>query len=225
MKRKKLRIILKYLKQVVKPRRIILIAILLIGNTYAWFIYSNEVSGGVEAHVRAWNVFFEAGDTTIVDTYNVDITDVYPGMTNFVDTLSIENTGDIAANITYQLLGATIFDTTYVTVEGHGVLGDQADPDDPTSSELEDILANDYPFSITFSLASSRISEYNGITSYVTSLVWPYESGDDEADTYWGKEAYTFRQSNPTSPSITLAVRIFVSQANGSSEVEPSEGD
>ncbi len=216
--KKKLKIILKNLKKVLKPHQIVFLIILLVGNTYAWFVYSNKVSSSIDAHVRAWNVLFQSGETVLSDYYNVNISEVYPGMGNYVDNLTIANESEIAASITYNILEARIFDEEYVTEEGRIDNHEQVQQDDMTSAELETMLATDYPFTITFSLSQANLSEIiNDVTSssiFTVNVQWPFESGDDEEDTYWGNKAYEYATDYPLEPSITLRVKIYVSQSN-----------
>ena len=217
MKKKKLRIILKNLKKILKPHQIVFLIILLVGNTYAWFVYSSKVSTSIDVHVRAWNVLFQSGQTSVSDYFSVSVSSVYPGMTDYTDTLTIENASEVAANITYKILNARIFSDNYVTEEGRIDAGEQIEQDDLTSAQLETKLATDYPFTITFALSSASLSEIiNNATStsnFTVTVHWPYESGDDDADTYWGKEAYTYYSTNPTDPGITLTVKVYVNQS------------
>lgn len=219
MKKKKLKIILKNLRKIIKPHQLIFIIVLLIGNTFAWFVYSSKVSNGIDVHVRSWRVLFHSDESTITDYYDVSIPNVYPGMENFINTLTIENDSEVAANITYQILEARIFDEDYITVEGRMDNNETVMDDDLTSEELENKLLNDYPFSIYFSLSSQTLSEVvdNQISKsyYSVNLQWPFESGDDDADTYWGVKSYEFA-NNPLSPDseIMLKIKIFVNQSN-----------
>ena len=226
MKKKKLQIILKNLKKIIKPHQIIVLIILLAGNTYAWFIYSNRVSNSIDVHVRAWNVLFQSGQTTISDYFYINVPNAYPGMTDYVNTLTIENESEVAADITYEILEARIFDEEYITEEGRRDAGQQVQQDDMTSDDLETLLSTNYPFTITFSLSSetmSQIVENTVSTSlYTVTIHWPYESGDDAADTYWGKKAYTFassyaeESSQSTPPGISLRIKVYVSQSSNS---------
>ena len=216
-KKKKLLIILKNFKKIIKPHQIVFLIILLAGNTYAWFVYSSKVSTSIDVHVRAWNVLFQSGQTSVSDYFNVTVSSVYPGMTDFTDTLTIENASEVAADITYKILEARIFSTTYITEEGRIDAGNPIQQDDMTSAQLETKLANDYPFTITFALSSSSLSEViNNATStsnFTVTVHWPYESGDDDADTYWGKEAYTYYSTYQNTPGITLTVKVYVNQS------------
>jgi len=224
MKKKKLQIILKNFKKIIKPHQIVILIILLAGNTYAWFVYSNRVSNSIDVHVRAWNVLFQSGQTAISDYFYINVPNAYPGMTDYVNTLTIENESEVAANVTYEILEARIFDEEYITEEGRIDSGQQIQQDDLTSDELETILSTNYPFTITFSLSSDTLSEISSnsvsTSNYSVTVHWPYESGDDDLDTYWGKKAYTYAStylsasSQSTPPGISLRIKIFVSQSN-----------
>lgn len=219
MKKKKIKIILKNLKKIVKPYQLIFIIIMLIGNTFAWFVYSNKVSGGINVHVRSWKVLFQSGESTVTDYYSVSIPNVYPGMETFIDTLTIENDSEVAANVSYQILEARIFDEDYITVEGRLDNKETAVEGDLTSLQLEEKLLNDYPFSIYFSLTSQNLSEV--INSQISksyfsvNMDWPFESGNDEADTYWGTRSYNYINNSESPDSeIVLKIKIFVNQSN-----------
>ena len=54
-------------------------------------------------------------------------------------------------------------------------------------------------------------SRYSGSA---LGLTWAYESGDDEADTYWGIQAYNYKEDNPTLPSISLKIKVYITQAS-----------
>ena len=44
---------------------------------------------------------------------------------------------------------------------------------------------------------------------------WPYESGDDEKDTYWGSKAYDYKKSNPNESGIKLRLKVSAVQNTG----------
>ena len=41
------------------------ILLLVVGNTFAWFIYTTKVDNKIDVHVRAWNVLFQAGEQAV----------------------------------------------------------------------------------------------------------------------------------------------------------------
>lgn len=184
--------------------RLFLIAILLASNSFAWFIFSTKVSNSVQAHVRAWNVAFEIGDEETENYVLVEIEEAYPGMTTYNKRVRAANHGEADADLTYEVTSATIFGTTY-TAEGA-----------VTSAQLERMLAENYPFSIQVTLSSPVIRVGDTTQYYNFSMSWPYESGDDEEDTYWGTLAYDYHDAHPTEPSITLEVKIQAIQRSAS---------
>ena len=199
--KKKKSVFLRLLKRV-KPSRLIFLAVLLAVNTYAWFIYVNTVSNSVDVHVKSWKIDFTSGDTPITDYVNVFVDNVYPGMTTYTKSITAYNYSEVAATATYKILSASIMGDEYVTVEGRDETGQTVLETDLTSEELEEQLAEDYPFTITLAITSSSMVAETGSTTYTISIAWPYESGDDELDTEWGTQAYDFKQNHPTSPCI-----------------------
>ena len=209
--KKKKSVFLRLLKRV-KPSRLIFLAVLLAVNTYAWFIYVNTVSNSVDVHVKSWKIDFTSGDTPITDYVNVFVDNVYPGMTTYTKSITAYNYSEVAATATYKILSASIMGDEYVTVEGRDETGQTVLETDLTSEELEEQLAEDYPFTITLAITSSSMVAETGSTTYTISIAWPYESGDDELDTEWGTQAYDFKQNHPTSPCIELVVKIYITQ-------------
>ena len=99
---KKKNVFLKIFKRV-KISHLIFLAILLIANSYAWFIYVNTVSNSVDVHVRSWKITFD-GDEQVVNYINVNVENVYPGMTTFTRDIEANTYGEMSANVTYSIL-------------------------------------------------------------------------------------------------------------------------
>ncbi len=199
-------------RHIIRPSRIILLIVLLAGNTFAWFIYATKINTDVSVHVRAWNVVFESGDTEISNDISIPINNVFPGMEDYEYSITAYNRSEVSASLSYQVLSARIMNQEYVSVEEKRRLGLTINEDDLTSLELEDMLANDFPFSITIDTSSQTISSENGQETFSLSVVWPYESNDDAADTLWGTNAYQYKQSNPDDPSISINIKITITQ-------------
>ena len=200
-------------KRLIKPSRLIVLIVLIASNTFAWFIYATRVSTAVDVHVKGWNVVFEAGDNQVSNQVNIDVDSVYPGMDDYEYTISAFNNSEVAANFTYQILQARVLDDVYITQEQRTALGQQIQQDDLTSAQLETKLATDYPFSITISLSDSVISMGNGQEDFVLAVEWPYESNQDDVDTAWGIAAYEYKEDNPTLPSISLTIKLTITQS------------
>ena len=197
----------------VKISHLLLLAILLVANSYAWFIYVNNVSNKINVHVRAWKVDFE-DDGQTVEEVNVAVDNAYPGMTNYEKEVIAHNYSDLPAVASYKILEANIMGDQYVTVEGKEDTGQEVLGTELTSSQLESKLTNDYPFKFSFNLSDTDLVALTGQTTYSITLNWPYESGDDEADTTWGVRAYNFKQENPDDPCIALKIKIYITQAD-----------
>lgn len=208
--KKNLKILFRALKKTLKLKHLFLLIILLIGNTLAWFIYSKQVNGSVDVHVRSWKVLLKSGDAEI-NYVDVAIDNIYPGMDDFVDEFTIENKGEMDGSISYVLLGARILEDEYYSIEGKNELDIPVEENDMTSLELQEFLQN-YPFHISFDVSSEDIGAQTGIASFTTSVDWPYESGDDVLDTEWGVAAYEYMHENPTEPCIKLSLKIYITQ-------------
>ena len=186
--------------KIIKRLRYFLIfgIILLSINAYAWFVYITKVDTSITARVRSWNVMFQAHDTNIVSEVIFSVGDIYPGMTDFSDFATIINNGETIGNLSFTIKEVQIFENVY-------------SENDYTTEELVDLLANNYPFKIDVGLTNNTISP--GHTEYFNvDITWPYESGDDELDTYWGNVAYTYTNATNSRTSISITAEIRVSQ-------------
>ena len=194
----------------------IILAVLLLANSYAWFIFINNVSNSVDVHVRAWKIDFDDGTSPVTETVDIVVNDVYPGMTTYEKPINAHNYSDVPANVEYKVLEARILEDMYITVEGRADRGETALSTDLTSAELVTMLETQFPFQIEFDMSGSTIAAGNGVATYTISVSWAYESGDDELDTLWGTRAYNYKQSYPNNACISLRVKIYITQAQQS---------
>ena len=200
------------IKKVIKPKIIVLI-ILLTSNTFAWFIYATKVQNEMSAHVGAWDILFESGDSPIVDYINVSIDNMYPGMEDFHYELKAYNKSEVGASLTYTLLSADIMGDVYYTKEGRNEANEEVTETDLTSEELIKVLKDNYPFKFDFSVSSSNLDADIGEAFYYIDANWPFESGNDELDTKWGIKASEYKKQHPDKPSIILKIKIYISQS------------
>ncbi len=201
------------IKKVIKPKNIIVLIILLTSNTFAWFIYATKVQNEMSAHVGAWDILFEAGDSPIVDYINVSIDNMYPGMEDFHYELKAYNKSEVGASLTYTLLSADIMGDVYYTKEGRNEANEEVTETDLTSAELIKVLKDNYPFKFDFSVSSSNLDADIGEAFYYIDANWPFESGNDELDTKWGIKASEYKKQHPDKPSIILKIKIYISQS------------
>lgn len=195
MKRKKV----KKLKKKLRRSTLFFLVLMLITNSFAWFIYTSKVSNSINAHVKSWLVTFDQDGNPLEDTVEFTIDSIYPGMKDFTDSITINNSGETTAYITYQVTSIKVFDEVL-------------DTSSYTSDELISFLNTKYPFLLTFEVSDDEI-ETSNTSSFNVKLSWPYESGRDELDTYYGKKSYDFSQNYPEENQIEIVVKIKASQS------------
>ena len=194
--KERLRIIFKTIKRI---RYFLIFAILLLSvNAYAWFVYITRVDSSITARVRSWNVMFQVHDNNIASEVTFNVGEIFPGMTAYNDYASIINTGESSGEAYFKIKSIQVFNDTYTD-------------NDYSQGELIDILTAGYPFTIDISLTNNIVAP--GHTEYFNiDITWPYESGNDELDTYWGNVAYNYLQTNPQASCITITAEVRVNQ-------------
>lgn len=190
----------KQKKRRIRLQTLFLLAITLASNSFAWFVYSTKVSNNITAKVKSWNVDFEIGTESQAEEYiEISIDSLYPGMEDFKKTLKAVNRGEAEAQINY-------------TVEKALILGDDLLNLGLQNEQIITKLSNDYPFTIQLSVSSMRIPASGGEADISIEIKWPYESGNDAEDTYWGNRAYDYHEANNTLPSINIIIKITAVQ-------------
>lgn len=184
----------------VRLRTLFFLAITLASNSFAWFIYTTKVSSNISAKVREWNITFDANGQVVEKTIEINIDSIYPGMETYKQSLTATNSGESNAQITYEIISTNI-------------LGDNLVNYNYTNEEIINYLKTNYPFKIEITATNSIIA-VDAEEQIDISVSWPYESGDDEKDTYWGNLAYNYHQSNPDTSSIVLVIKISAFQLN-----------
>lgn len=193
--------IVKIIFKRVRLSTLILLVITLSSTTFAWFIYSTKVSAGITAHIEAWDILFTSSEDIVEEYVNFVIPEIYPGMDDYTDHVTAYNRGEKNATITYEVVSVRILNNTLV-----------ADGTAITSQMLINKLVNDYPFEITFNLTNEQLDASTGIATFSINAEWPYESGNDSLDTYWGQQSYTYHSNFPNSPSIEIQMKITAVQ-------------
>lgn len=184
----------------VRLKTIFLLALTLASNSFAWFIYSTEVSSSISTRVREWKVTFDVDGQRIEKEVTINLGSLYPGMETYTEVFTASNTGESKATFVYEVKEAN-------------VLGDNLLNSITGNDKILEYLETAYPFKVKLSSSNNSI-EINGQEQITIDVSWPYESGNDELDTYWGNKAYDFHKANPDSPSIVLVIKISASQIN-----------
>lgn len=214
-KQKKEKSVLRTLK-LVSPGHIIILILLIAFNSFAWFVFNSKVSTGMNVHVSAWNIEFSVDKQTIEEDFTFDITNAQPGMDDFIKTITVRNKSAVTAEISYEIKEVDIMNEKRIvsdTTKTQDTNTTSSDTNTYTSAELENDLANNYPFKITFSFVNdSSTIETNQEGGLSLTMKWALDSGNDELDTEWGEKAYNFSQTNPDDAMIHILVKVKVEQ-------------
>lgn len=189
-----LQVLIRILKKS-KLRTLLLLIIFFSFNTAAWFIYATKIDVGIGARIAAWDISFITGEEEIVQNIRFNVPNIYPGMDTYYKTLSITNRGEANAIVSYEIKSVRILDNVY-TVN-----------DEVTSELLNQSLRTDYPFKITIGVSDYEIVP-TAAAEFYFSVIWEYESGNDELDTFWGMQAYDFNSLNPDEDSIEINLSV-----------------
>ncbi len=151
-----------------------------ISVTYAWFTFSGMVGGRTTVDVKAWSIEFKDGEDTVNNSIDIVSRDIYPGMETVYEEITINNKGDTNALLNIFVNEARILN------EDQYKVGESM-----TSADIIDALAHDYPFKVNV-ITKDNIIEPKSSSSFIISISWPADSGDDIVDTFWGQTAYNF---------------------------------
>lgn len=193
--------IVKVLKKI-KLRNLIILLVLLVVNTFAWFIYATRVSLDLSVHVSSWNVEFVSGEDEITSNMEIFVDRIYPGMDTFEKTIEVHNKGETKAALTYEIKSLEIMGEKFEANEETGL----------TSEDIENKVEQEYPFKINISTDGNSELDSNEKGNFKVSVYWLYESGNDRLDTYWGNKAYEYYSLNPGKQSIILQLELIATQ-------------
>ena len=140
-------------------RSILLIAFLLIINTFAWFTYISKANLSLNGSVVSWEVSF-LDQNSIIKDINIAITDMKPGMMRFAKTIDIVNNSDVAAQFTYkitsvELLGTKIFE------------GEETET-------IKQKLEQEFPFTLKMIVGKQDL-DLTDTSSFEVTMDWTYE--------------------------------------------------
>lgn len=185
------------------------ISVSFISITLAWFAYSGIASTKTEIDVKSWLVEFKKGENKISNDIAIAVTDIYPGMETFHESIKIFNQGDSDAQLSYNITSVRIFDDEISGLEN-------------TNEKLIDHLSHDYPFKINASVSDNYIEHGGGESQFDVSVSWPLDSGDDINDSIWGNKAYEFQKNEAIAsaedanyserPSIKILISVKAEQ-------------
>ena len=186
----------------IKLSNLVILLLLLIFNTYSWFIYASRVSTGLTASVKSWNVEFVSDTGDVTTNIDINVENIYPGMNPFEKIIDVYNRGETSATLSYEIEYLRIMDEVYEVNEDTGL----------TSKDLENKIANIYPFKIIIEKDDEILETGGGQGSFKIKIDWPYESENDELDTMWGNRAYEYHKLNPDKKCIEMKIKLIATQ-------------
>lgn len=184
-------------------KSLIILLVMCIFNSYAWFIFATKVNAGIQAHVGSWNVGFVLdGETQASTNIVIDVSKIYPGMPDYTKVVNVNNTGETRAELSYEYSKVTILGTTFQVGPTY------------TAAQLKTQIETSYPFKVTIIMDQANLVAKTGTGSFTIKITWPYESGDDALDTNWGQAAYNYYQNQGDTNSLHIEVKLFAEQVN-----------
>lgn len=192
----------KGLIKYISLKTLIFLVLILLFNSFAWFIYATKVDSSIKVHVSSWNVSFAVGDDQSVTEFVLDVGKIYPGMPNYSQVINVVNNGETNAELTYQYKKITLFGQVYEIGNGY------------TQENLKKMMEEDNPFKVSVSVDSQELTA-TGNGTFTITVTWPFESGDDTTDTQWGERTYNYLQQNGQDANcLSIEFYLIAKQAN-----------
>ena len=188
----------KKTKRNIRIRTIFLLILSLSCNTFAWFVYNTKVENSLTTSVKAWHVSFEDSNNDSIKYMEFNVDYIYPGMTEYTNYITVTNDGETKAQINYEIEELRILDKNYSN-------------EDYTQEKLNNIIDNNYPFKIEFSI-NKDVLNIHEVATFNVKVNWPYESNNDELDTLYGNKSYEYKQNYPDKSGISIKLKLSVSQ-------------
>lgn len=143
-------------------RSFLLIALLLVINTFAWFTYISRAGVSLNGSVIDWDISF-LNENGAVKDIQIDITDMKPGMMPFEYKIQIQNNSDVAANINYNIKSLKLLGTELLQ-EGQ-------------EEQVEESLKTEYPFVLELITERDNI-QINEMINFKITLNWDYQASN-----------------------------------------------
>ena len=140
-------------------RSILLIAFLLIINTFAWFTYISKANLSLNGSVVSWEVSF-LDQNSIIKDINIAITDMKPGMMQFAKTIDIVNNSDVAAKFTYKITSVEFLGTKIFEGE--------------ETETIKQKLEQEFPFTLKMIVGKQDL-DLTDTSSFEVTMDWTYE--------------------------------------------------
>lgn len=226
-------------RRAIKIRALIMSGFLLAINSFAWFVFISKGKADINADIIAWDIVF-LDETEQEETLDIVLSDLYPGMEVFTQKIVVQNKSDLNAKIDYKVEGITVYGEEFISDDYKKALEEEFPFKITFYYEKETILINEktkfvveanwdfesehayyklnslYPYSDMYNYYVLNGSNYVKIDVAESEYETLVNSGlyieSDDADTYWGEKSVIFKQQYPQISSISLKVKLIVSQ-------------
>ncbi len=196
--------------------RISLIMLNFIFATFAWFLYQMTLETTVDVKVSAWKMDFKENNTSLETSVNFELENFYPGMDDYVKTIQIENLGERAATITYEVENLKILGVEYPVKEvaeaGDATNTIYSSKTVVSGKNVVKVLNNStkFPYEIILTYSQEVYTHSDSVPNrnkgtFEIRLTWPYEITGTAAeieqknalDTKWGYDIANFYKNLP----------------------------
>lgn len=193
---------------IAKIRMLIILLVMLITSSYAWFELGYEANmSNIRGKVIEWNVEYSINEEAIqTQEFTVKIDEFYPGMTNFEENIVIRNLSNTTSDIKYELISVRLFGEEILEeLEANGNITGAGTTKNIFSTE-------DYPFDVGYYYDKDKledkyiddVSTPDSVAKVTFFANWTYEregnilsyEENDELDTYYGETAYEYYENN-----------------------------
>ena len=215
-----------------KIRILILLSVMLIVSTYAWFMFNlrpPKVSG-LSQKVTEWDVEYSIDDVVIEEQeVTVAVDEFYPGMDEYTKNIVIRNVSPSSSSIKIELTSVKLF--------GEEILPSLLSNNDVTQAgTTKNIFSTDkYPFEAGYYYDKDKIEDTfisDSLTPNSTAKVtffanWSYDrttatmtkEQNDELDTNLGEKAYKYYKDNNTESALEITLKLITGR-DGYAELE-----
>ncbi len=203
----------------VKIRILLLLLVMLIVSTYAWWSGADSTVKGLDLYTDSWDVKYVIKDQEILDEeYIMEIDKFYPGMEDNSKVVKIYNLGSATTVVEVELTSVKLF--------GEELLNDlsikngiEFSNDNKTVTLFK---TDEYPFEIGYSqdkrfLQGRYTDDENSSAAkgqITFSIKWNYNNGNDSLDTTFGKRAYEWYKENEEDSAKALEVHVKIKSSS-----------
>ena len=190
---------------------ILIVILLLVVNTYAWFIFNSDVNLAINTQVKSWTIEFKEDGQVLENEVELEIDSIYPGMEEQYKEITIENKGEIAAELEYKVTAIELFGE-------RKAIGENC-----TEEEFKEYM-NTLPFIVEVELDNNLIEAEGKEANCKITFNWPLGgegnnsiiTEKDEIDTKLGIKAYEFNSlpENKGIPNVRIEMTLLAKQKN-----------